>query len=145
MEHVRVRTDGRSPLDALGWVFELCEQPILNLCNQVWRDAICEIARSRGLPVLLTGQAGNLTLSYKASRPLRERLRARGLAGLLDEIRALAWRSGGAGLGGLARAIAARARRPMASAGREPRQPAAPGGAGRACRDACDPALARHP
>jgi asparagine synthase (glutamine-hydrolysing) len=110
MEHVRVRTDGRSPLDALGWVFELCEQPILNLCNQVWRDAICEIAQSRGLPVLLTGQAGNLTLSYKASRPLRERLRARGLAGLPDEVRALAWRSGGAGLGGLVRAIAARVR-----------------------------------
>ncbi|MET1110885.1 MAG: asparagine synthase-related protein [Allosphingosinicella sp.] len=108
MEHVRVRTGGRSPLDALGWVFELCEQPILNLCNQVWRDAICEIARSRGLPVLLTGQAGNLTLSYKASRPLLDRLRARGLAGLPDELRALTWRRGGAGLGGLVRAIAAR-------------------------------------
>ena len=112
MEHVRVRTDGRSPLDALGWVFELCEQPILNLCNQVWRDAICQLARSRGLPVLLTGQAGNLTLSYKANRPLRERLRARGLAGLPDEVRTLSWRSGGAGLGGLIRAIAARVRGP---------------------------------
>jgi asparagine synthase (glutamine-hydrolysing) len=108
MEHVRVRTDGRSPLDALGWVFELCGQPILNLCNQVWRDAICEIAQSRGLPVLLTGQAGNLTLSYKASRPFGERLRAGGLAGLPDEIRALTWRRGGAGFGGLIRAIAAR-------------------------------------
>ena len=110
MEHVRVRTDGRSPLDALGWVFELCEQPILNLCNQVWRDSICEIAQSRGLKVLLTGQAGNLTLSYKAPRPLGERLRARGLAGLPDEIRALSWRRGGTGLAGLVRAIAARAR-----------------------------------
>ena len=111
MEHVRVRTEGRSPLDALGWVFELCEQPILNLCNQVWRDTICEIARSRGLPVLLTGQAGNLTLSYKASRPLRERLRARGPAGLADEFRALAWRSGGRG--GLVRAIASLGRDPL--------------------------------
>jgi asparagine synthase (glutamine-hydrolysing) len=109
IEHVRVRTDGRSPLDALGWMFDLCEQPILNLCNQVWRDAICELARSRGLPVLLTGQAGNLTLSYKASRPLRERLRGRGLPGLLDEIGSLAWTAGGSGLGGLVRAIALRA------------------------------------
>lgn len=117
MEHVRVHTDGRSPLEALGWVFELCEQPILNLCNQVWRDAIYEIAQSRGLPVLLTGQAGNLTLSYKASRPLRKRLRARGLPGLLDEVRALAWRSGGAGLGGLVRAITARARGPWQADG----------------------------
>jgi asparagine synthase (glutamine-hydrolysing) len=109
MEHVRVRTDGRSPLDALGWVFELCEQPILNLCNQVWRDAIYEIAQVRGLPVLLTGQAGNLTLSYKAPRPLGERLRADGLAGLPDEIRALTWRRGGTGFAGLVRAIVARA------------------------------------
>ncbi|HET9640397.1 MAG TPA: asparagine synthetase B family protein, partial [Allosphingosinicella sp.] len=116
MEHVRVRTDGRSPLDALGWMFELCEQPILNLCNQVWRDAIYEIAQGRGLPVLLTGQAGNLTLSYKSSRPLRERLLARGLPGLLDEVRALAWRHGGAGFGGLVRAIAARAREPAQGA-----------------------------
>lgn len=109
MEHVRVRTDGRSPLDALGWVFELCEQPILNLCNQVWRDAIYGIAQNRGLSVLLTGQAGNLTLSYKAPRPLGERLRARGLAGLPDELRALTWRRGGTGFAGLIRAIAARA------------------------------------
>ncbi|HYW14876.1 MAG TPA: asparagine synthase C-terminal domain-containing protein, partial [Allosphingosinicella sp.] len=112
MEHVRVRTEGRSPLDALRWVFELSEQPILNLCNQVWRDSICEIAQGRGLRVLLTGQAGNLTLSYKAPRPLGERLRARGLAGLSDEIRALSWRRGGAAFGGLARAIAATARGP---------------------------------
>ncbi|HYI38918.1 MAG TPA: asparagine synthetase B [Allosphingosinicella sp.] len=117
MEHVRVRTDGRTPLDALGWVFELGEQPILNLCNQVWRDAIYTLAQSRGLQVLLTGQAGNLTLSYKSSRPLRERLGARGLPGLLDEVRALAWRSGGAGLGGIARAIAARASEPLQAPG----------------------------
>jgi asparagine synthase (glutamine-hydrolysing) len=97
MDHVRVRTGGRSPLDALGWVFELCEQPILNLCNQVWRDSICELAQSRGLPVLLTGQAGNLTLSYKAHLPLRERLRERGLRGWLDEVRRLSWKIGGAG------------------------------------------------
>jgi asparagine synthase (glutamine-hydrolysing) len=97
MDHVRVRTDGRSPLDALGWVFELCEQPILNLCNQVWRDAIYELARDRGLSVLLTGQAGNLTLSYKANLPLRQRLGERGLRGLLDEARRLSWKIGGAG------------------------------------------------
>jgi asparagine synthase (glutamine-hydrolysing) len=109
IEHVRVRTDGRSPLDALASGFELYEQPILNLCNQVWRDLICELARDRGLKVLFTGQAGNLTLSYKCSRPLRDRLRGRGLPGLLDEARALTWTSGGSGLPGLIRAIAARA------------------------------------
>lgn len=111
MEHVRVRTCGRSPLDALGWVFDLCEQPLLNLCNQVWRDSIFELAQGRGLQVLLTGQAGNLTLSYKASRPLRDRLRGQRLSGLLDEVRTLAWRGGG-GPGGLVRAIAERARGP---------------------------------
>lgn len=109
MEHVQVRTEGRSPLDALPWMFDLCEQPILNLCNQVWRDRIYEIARDRGLKVLLTGQAGNLTLSYKASRPLRERL-GRGLPGLLNEAAALSWRSAGAALRGVAGSIAAMAR-----------------------------------
>ncbi|HEX8484515.1 MAG TPA: asparagine synthase-related protein [Sphingomonas sp.] len=112
MEHVRVRTDGRSPLDALPWAFALCEQPFLNLCNQVWRDAIYELAQARGLSVLLTGQAGNLTLSYKASRRLRVRLRGRGLRGLADEVRALSWKRQGSGLGGLMRAVAARAREP---------------------------------
>lgn len=110
MEHIRVRTDGRSPLDALGWNFDLCEQPILNLCNQVWRDAIYELAQSRGLRVLLTGQAGNLSLSYKASRLLGERLRGRGVAGLIDEVRALGWSAGGT-RAGVMRAIRARTRR----------------------------------
>lgn len=97
MEHVRVGTKGRSPLDALSWVFNLCEQPSLNLCNQVWRDAIYELAQRRGLPVLLTGQAGNLTLSYKVSVRLRERLRGRGSAGLIDETRAYFWMGGDVG------------------------------------------------
>lgn len=100
IEHIRVRTDGRSPLDALGWAFDLYQQPILNLCNQVWRDTIFEMAGDRGLRVLLTGQAGNFTISYKSRRP-------RGLAGLFDEVKALAW-AGGAGPEPLVRAIATR-------------------------------------
>jgi len=109
IEHVRVGTEGRSPLDALGWVFELCEQPILNLCNQVWRDAIYELAQSRGLSVLLTGQAGNLTLSYKTYCPLRERLRDGGWSGLIDEVGAFSRRAGDIGPR-LVEAIATRAR-----------------------------------
>lgn len=95
MEHIRVGTDGHSPLDALGWVFELCEQPSLNLCNQVWRDEICELVQSRGMHVLLTGQAGNLSLSYKATGPLRKRMHGRGWPGVFDEFRALSWAPGG--------------------------------------------------
>ena len=110
LEHVRVRTDGRSPLDALGWVFELCEQPILNMCNQVWRDAIFESSQRRGLKVLLTGQAGNFTLSYKASASLRARLRGLGAAGLLDEMASFA-RTPRGGLRGVMHSLTARARK----------------------------------
>jgi len=65
VEHVLVRTPGRSPFDALDRTFHLYEQPMLNLCNGVWIDAILDQARSRGLRVLLTGHMGNFTLSYR--------------------------------------------------------------------------------
>lgn len=110
MVHVRIDSGDRSPLDALAPAFEFAAQPYLNLCNQGWRDAICEDAAGRGLSVLLTGQAGNLTLSYKLHRPLSDRLRGRGLAGLLDEARALAWSTGRADLPGFILGLIARRR-----------------------------------
>lgn len=95
IEHVRVQGGYGSPLDAFGWAFDLCEQPLLNLCNQPWREAIYEQTHARGLTVLLTGQLGNLTLSYRINRTRRERFRLRGLAALWDELGELRWWAGG--------------------------------------------------
>lgn len=64
MEHVLIRSNGRSPLADLDRYFFLFERPLLNLCNGVWSQAILAEAQDRGLSVILTGAAGNMTLSY---------------------------------------------------------------------------------
>jgi asparagine synthase (glutamine-hydrolysing) len=64
MEHVLVRTAGRSPIAGLNRNFDLYQAPVLNLCNFVWGEAIADSAREGGHKVLLTGQAGNFTLSH---------------------------------------------------------------------------------
>jgi asparagine synthase (glutamine-hydrolysing) len=76
MEHVLVRCDGRSPLDNLDRNFFLFERPILNLCNDVWGAAINDAARARKLSILLTGQMGNMSLSYGGSELLAELVRS---------------------------------------------------------------------
>lgn len=76
MEHVLVRTNGRSPLQNLDRNFLLYERPGLNLCNMVWGDAINDAARDRGLSVLLTGSMGNMTLSYNGAELLPELIRS---------------------------------------------------------------------
>ena len=63
IEHVLVRSDGRSPLEDLDRDAFLNDRPLLNLCNQVWLSAINREAKARRLTVLLTGAMGNLTLS----------------------------------------------------------------------------------
>lgn len=64
MDHVRVRTGGRSPIASLDRNFALYQAPVLNLCNYLWGEAIADAARERGHRVLLTGQVGNFTLSH---------------------------------------------------------------------------------
>ena len=76
MEHLLVRSPGGSPLDSLDRNFYLFEQPVLNLCNQVWIGAINDAVRMRRLSVLLTGQFGNMTLSYAGIEALPELLRS---------------------------------------------------------------------
>ena len=64
MEHVLIRAGARSPLDHLDRNFFLHERPVLNLCNATWSDAINDAARARKVNVLLTGQMGNMSISY---------------------------------------------------------------------------------
>jgi asparagine synthase (glutamine-hydrolysing) len=76
IEHVLVRSNDRSPLDGLDRNFFLYERPVLNLCNAVWGQAINRAARERNLTVMLTGQMGNMTVSYNGLELLPELLRA---------------------------------------------------------------------
>lgn len=72
MEHVKVRTGAMSPIDKLDPYFFLFERPFLNLCNGTWAFAILDDAKARRLPVLLTGQSGNMTISYDGMQHLAE-------------------------------------------------------------------------
>jgi asparagine synthase (glutamine-hydrolysing) len=75
IEHVLIRSGQRSPLDTLDHDFFLFDRPVLNLCNNVWGQAIYDEVRARRLAVLLTGDMGNVTISYDGSVLLAELLR----------------------------------------------------------------------
>lgn len=85
IDHVLIRSGDRSPLATLDRNFFLYEQPVLNLCNAVWSDAINDSAKSRGLSVLLTGQMGNLSFSYNGCERLPQLLRQGRLLKLAQE------------------------------------------------------------
>lgn len=89
IEHVLVRSEGRSPLDDLDRSFFLFDQPMLNICNIAWANSICDAARERKLTVLLGGDAGNMGLSYNGMELLPELLRSGRWLRLLHEARAL--------------------------------------------------------
>jgi asparagine synthase (glutamine-hydrolysing) len=74
MEHVLIRSGGRSPFSGLDRNFYLFERPVLNLCNEVWLEAIAEAARQRGLKVVLGGALGNLSISYDGMQLLPQLL-----------------------------------------------------------------------
>jgi asparagine synthase (glutamine-hydrolysing) len=63
IEHVLVPNTG-SPIASLDRHFFLHERPVLNLCNAVWANRIQDLARERGLGILLTGARGNMSISY---------------------------------------------------------------------------------
>lgn len=75
MEHVKIASDGRSPLADLDRSFFLHETPVVNLCNGVWLNAINAAAKERGIAVMLTGQMGNMTISYHGIQLFSELIR----------------------------------------------------------------------
>lgn len=96
IEHVLVRNE-RSLFSNLEKNFFLFERPMLNLCNAAWFDQILETLRVRNIPVLLTGQAGNMGLSYDGMPLLHQLLRHGRMIRLIHEV--LALRRGGMRMG----------------------------------------------
>jgi asparagine synthase (glutamine-hydrolysing) len=90
IDHALVRSTGRSPLENLDRNFFLYDQPMLNLCNLVWTDAIQDEARARKLSVMLVGMMGNMTLSYDGSERLPALLGSGRIGTWFREARALA-------------------------------------------------------
>ncbi len=83
VEHVLIRAGHISPLEAIDRNFYLYDRPTLNLCNETWMAAIGKAARDRRLSVMLTGQMGNMTLSYNGVELISELFRAGRLRELL--------------------------------------------------------------
>lgn len=94
MEHVLIRSEGRSPLDDLDRSFYLFDRPILNICNMGWASSINDAARERKLAVVLAGYAGNMGLTYDGLELLPELFRSGRWFRLWRESRALVARSG---------------------------------------------------
>jgi asparagine synthase (glutamine-hydrolysing) len=74
IDHVLIRGDRTSPFAGLDRNFYLYERPMLNLCNNVWANAILDSAKARGLNVMLGGQMGNMSFSYTGLEHLPELL-----------------------------------------------------------------------
>jgi asparagine synthase (glutamine-hydrolysing) len=89
VEHVLVRGEGCSMLDLLDRNFFLFDQPSPDIYNASWGHSICDTARERKLKILLTGQMGNLGLSYDGSTLLPELFRTGRWAGWWRETRAV--------------------------------------------------------
>ncbi|MBA3878814.1 MAG: asparagine synthetase B [Sphingobium sp.] len=75
IEHVLIRTGRTSPLATLDRDFFLFEQPMLNRCNTPWLLGILEDAKRRGIGVVLTGEMGNMSISYAGQEYLPQLLR----------------------------------------------------------------------
>ena len=89
IEHVRVVSDGRSALDGFDADDALGGGPVLNPCNRVWASDIDRAARARGISVLLTGDYGNATLTYRGMDGLRDLAARRRWASWLRQARGL--------------------------------------------------------
>ncbi|HET9640445.1 MAG TPA: asparagine synthase-related protein [Allosphingosinicella sp.] len=83
MDHVIVRNGG-SPFADLDRYFFVYERPVLNLCNSVWMHRILDVARDRGLRILLSGNRGNMSFSYDGM-PLLTQLLSSGRLGRLAQ------------------------------------------------------------
>ena len=75
VEHVIVENGEVSPIAALSRDLAYQQQPLPNLCNNVWGNTINRLARERGAKVLFMGNAGNLTVSYYGMQVLPALLR----------------------------------------------------------------------
>lgn len=75
IDHFVVRAE-TGLLDSFDRTTEIYAQPIPNICNLNWNDAILDRIRDMGLRVVLQGSAGNMTISDSGTSALPLLLRA---------------------------------------------------------------------
>ena len=81
------RAEKASPVESIKNGLKTVGYPVHSPINMYWMEAICERARSDGMGVLLTGQAGNATISWSGSGYLASLLKQKKLKQLLEEFR----------------------------------------------------------
>jgi asparagine synthase (glutamine-hydrolysing) len=89
VDHVKMPSTMASPLGDIERKFFAYDRPLVNPCNHVWYSAIMDEAKRRRLPVLLTGQMGNGSISYDGMAFLTHLLRQGRLVRLAREARHL--------------------------------------------------------
>ncbi|HEY1029816.1 MAG TPA: asparagine synthase-related protein [Pseudomonas sp.] len=77
LQHHRVRTDDQSIFDMLKFLFSVCNRPAKNVINLLYYTSIPQRAAQQGATTLLTGELGNLTISYHGNHLLNSLLRER--------------------------------------------------------------------
>lgn len=87
IRHFLVNTERVPPLDLLAPMVARLDRAPAHLTNLAWLTAINEHAVQHGAKVLLTGQNGNMTISYTGEGLLSELLRGGRLLAWLDEVR----------------------------------------------------------
>ena len=88
IDHVRISTLASPLFDAVDRASFALDAPVWAPLNHIWLDAIGDEARRRGLSVLLTGQMGNMTISYDGSGWLLDLCRQRRWGEVIRQFRA---------------------------------------------------------
>ncbi len=94
IDHVRIANDALSIADVQALREPAQDLPLVNTQNATWVAAIDREAAARGITVMLTGSAGNMSVSYDGAPLLRHVLRHRPLRGasaLLQARRVQRW------------------------------------------------------
>jgi len=89
IDHVLVRGTADAVNQNWDQSFYLLERPLLNPCNDRWWTAINAEANRRGINVMLTGEMGNMTLSFAGLELLPELVRKGAWGELWRQARAL--------------------------------------------------------
>lgn len=86
IQHHRIRANETSILSLLETLFSLYNRPARNVINLLWDSTITQQAVAQGATTLLTGELGNLTISYHGGQVFNTLLREGRFIELLQQI-----------------------------------------------------------
>lgn len=85
VDHILVPSAGGDPSELWDKAYSFFQEPLVNPCNFAWVSEINSEAQARKIDVLLTGQAGNLSISFNPAGYLAKLLATGDIGGLVRE------------------------------------------------------------